>query len=126
METVIPRWQKILGYVLSGVASLPFFPSALMKITQPGTFLTDWVKTYPAGAARPIGVIELLCVAIYWIPATRVVGAILLAGYLGGAIATHVHAQDGFWPIPLTIGILLWTGLAAVEPRLRVLIPLRK
>ena len=122
----IPRWQRILGYVLSGLASLPFLPSAFMKIAQPPGFLDGWTKTYSAGAARPIGIIELLCVVLYWVPPTRVLGAILLTGYLGGAIATHVHMGDGNWPIPLTVGVLAWAGLAAVEGRLRDLIPLRK
>ena len=130
METnsavVIPRWQRILGYVLSVVASLPFLPSAFMKLSQPASFLDGWTKSYPAGSARPIGVIELTCVLLYWIPPARVLGAILLTGYLGGAIVTHVHLADGNWPIPLTIGIMAWAGLCGVEPRLRALLPFRK
>ena len=130
METsstvVIPRWQRILGFVLSALATVPFLPSALMKLSQPAGFLDGWTKNYPAGAAQPLGMIELACAVLYWVPATRVLGAILLTGYLGGAIATHVHMADGHWPLPLTIGVLAWAGLAGVEPRLRALLPLRK
>ena len=77
----------------------------------------------PGRRATPIGIIELACVALYWVPRTRVLGAILLTGYLGGAIATHVRAGQAF-ANPLVIGIVVWAGLFLRDPRLHALLPL--
>ncbi|MBX3378928.1 MAG: DoxX family protein [Phycisphaeraceae bacterium] len=71
-----------------------------------------------------LGVTELACALIYVVPQTATLGAILLTGYLGGAIATHVRIADSFWG-PAVGGILVWLGLFLREPRLRKLIPLR-
>lgn len=71
-----------------------------------------------------LGVTELACTLIYVVPQTATLGAILLTGYLGGAIATHVRIADPFWG-PAVGGILVWLGLFLREPRLRKLIPLR-
>jgi hypothetical protein len=81
---------------------------------------------YPAGLVLPLGVIELLCVVLYVIPSTAVVGAILLTGYLGGAIATQVRLEDPFFLLPVVIAVLIWVGLFLREPRLRALIPVRR
>jgi hypothetical protein len=61
---------------------------------------------------------------LYAIPQTAVLGAILLTGYLGGAIATHVRIEEGFVP-PLILGVLIWLGLYLRDRRLRALVPLR-
>jgi hypothetical protein len=55
----IPKWQRVTGWVLSGILALAFLPSALFKIAQPKGFIEEWGKTYPAGSALPLGVIEL-------------------------------------------------------------------
>ncbi len=67
-----------------------------------------------------IGVLLLVCTAIYAVPRTAVLGAILLTGYLGGAAATHVIQRSGAFPVAFAIGcgVLVWTGLALREPRL--------
>jgi len=69
----------------------------------------------------------LICTVLYLLPATTVLGAILLTGYLGGAVATHVRHQDPAWQIvfPAIFGGLLWLGLVLREPRLRSLLPWR-
>ncbi len=75
-----------------------------------------------------IGIVELACMILYLIPVTSILGAILLAGYLGGAVATHVKmgdGPDGFGPA-LILGVLLWLGLFLREPRLRTLIPFKR
>ncbi len=120
---VIPKWQVLTGWVLSCLPLLAFLPSAAFKLVQPGEFLTEWSKTYPAATARPIGVVELACVILYFVPATRILGVILLTGYLGGAIATHVHAGEWNFVMPLLIGVILWGGLFLRDPRLRQLLP---
>ena len=75
-----------------------------------------------------IGLIELACLAIYAIPRTAVLGAILLTGYLGGAIATQVRAESTLFSIifPAIIGALIWGGLFLRDARLRALILLQK
>jgi hypothetical protein len=68
--------------------------------------------------------LELSCTAIYLIPATSVLGAILLAGYMGGAICTHWRVGDPFFA-QAAVGFFVWLGLYLREPRLKALIPLR-
>jgi hypothetical protein len=72
----------------------------------------------------PLGVIELLCVAVYVFPRTSVPGAVLLTGYLGGAVASHVRVGDPVFPVvfPILIGVLFWGGLYLRDDRLRTLI----
>jgi hypothetical protein len=82
---------------------------------------------YPASLSPVIGSIEIACVALTLIPRTSILGAILLTGYLGGAIATHVRAGSDLFPLtfPIMLGVLVWGGLYLLDHRLRTLIPLR-
>jgi hypothetical protein len=80
---------------------------------------------YPASAAVPVLIIEIFCVILYAIPQTAVLGAILLTGYLGGAVATHVRAGEP-WFFPVIMGVIVWLGLVLRDPRLRELAPLRR
>jgi hypothetical protein len=120
----IPRWQIITGYILSGLPALAFVPSAFMKVAQPGDFLGKWTQGYPAGAALPLGVIEIGSYLLYLLPRTRVLGCMLLTAYLGGAVATHVHAQEATFFVPILVGVILWAGLYLRDNRLRRLMPL--
>jgi hypothetical protein len=74
----------------------------------------------PVSVTPFIGVLLLICVAIYVIPTTRILGAILLTGYLGGAIAIHVRAGNGTFPVVFatTIAVLVWVALVLREPGL--------
>jgi len=83
---------------------------------------------YPVHLAVAIGVIELVCLAAYVVPRSSVLGAILLTGYLGGAVATHVRVGSPLWShvlFPIYVAALLWGGLYLLEGRLRALVPLR-
>jgi hypothetical protein len=75
--------------------------------------------------ALALGILELCCTAIYVIPRTSVLGAILLTGYLGGATATHVRISDPSFAAPIVLGVLVWLGLFLRDARLRALLPLR-
>ena len=77
--------------------------------------------------APTIGILALACTAVYAIPRSAVLGAVLLTGYLGGAIATQVRAGAGLFPIffPLIIAALIWGGLFLRDDRLRDFLPLR-
>jgi hypothetical protein len=121
--TPIPKWQIVTGWVLSGILAFPFLPSAYFKIAQPTWFLEEWSKTYPAGAARPLGIIELALFVLYLVPKTRYLGGLIMLAYLGGAVATHVHARDGNFFVPIIIGVIAWLGLYFRDRKLRALVP---
>jgi len=72
-----------------------------------------------------IAILEVTCVALYLIPQVSVVGAILLTGYLGGAISTHLRVSEAV-VIQVALGVLVWGGLYLREPRLREILPVRK
>ncbi len=100
--------------------------SGVMKIMQTPQVVEGFSK-WPAGSAVAIGSLEVACTVIYLIPRTAVLGAILLAAYLGGAVA--VTAQMGIgaagWWMPVAFGVLLWAALWLRDGRIRALIPLR-
>ena len=77
----------------------------------------------PVEMATGLGILELVCTAIYLVPRTAVLGAILLTGYLGGATLTHLRVGDPYFTQPL-LGVLLWGGLYLRDERLRALLPL--
>ncbi len=81
---------------------------------------------YSEGALTTVGILELLGIVLYVVPRTAVLGAIVMTGYLGGAIATHVRIGDPGWPVALTAALLAWLGLWLREERLKALLPLRK
>ena len=124
MTDTIPRWQRVTGWVLSGILALVFLPSALFKIAQPKGFVEEWSRTYPAGSALPLGVIELTLFVLYLVPKTRYLGGLLMLAYLGGAVATHVHANDGMFFVPVIVGVVAWLGLYLRDRKLRALVPL--
>ena len=80
---------------------------------------------YPVSSITVIQIVAVACVILYAIPQTAVLGAILLTGYLGGAVATHVQKSEP-WFFPVVFGVSVWLGLVLRDPRLRALAPLRK
>jgi len=80
---------------------------------------------YPESAMVPIGVSAFLAALLYMIPRTSILGAILLTGYLGGAVATHLRISDPTLFAPLVLGILVWLSLYLRDGGLRTMIPLR-
>lgn len=84
---------------------------------------------YPVSLAVTLGVIEIVCVALYVIPHTSIVGAILLTGYLGGAVATQMRIGAPLFSttfFPIYIGVMVWGGLYLRDDLLRKIFPLRK
>jgi len=79
---------------------------------------------YPERVLLPLAIVELSCALLYAIPRTSVLGAILVTGYLGGAIATHVRVSDPSFVSPLVLGVIAWAGLYLRDARLRALLPL--
>jgi hypothetical protein len=113
------------GRVISVLVSLVFVASAFMKL-KGGTEVVQGMAHLglPESLIVPLAILEISCVAIYLIPATTVLGAILLTGYLGGAICTHLRVGDPFL-IQIALGIFVWLALYLRERRLAGLIPLR-
>jgi hypothetical protein len=122
-----PKWQVWTGRVLSALPVLMLLMSASMKLSQAPQFVETFTNKlgYPGGTLVGIGLIEVLCTVLYVVPQTAVLGAVLLTGYLGGAVATHVRVGESF-AIPLVLGILVWAGLFLRDARVRALLPLRK
>jgi len=91
----ISKSQLLTGRVLSTLGVLFLLIDAVMKFVKPAMVVETTEKLgYSASAITPLGILLLTCVALYCIPPTRVLGAILLTGYLGGAVATHVRVGD--------------------------------
>jgi hypothetical protein len=119
------RWQVWVGRVISGALSLLLLMSAALKLKGGPELAQGFAHLgLPETLAVPLAILELSCVVIYLIPATSVLGAILLAGYMGGAICTHLRVGDPFLA-QAAIGVLFWLGLYLREGRLRALLPLR-
>jgi hypothetical protein len=114
------------GCVLSAVPVLMLAMSAVMKFMKPQPVVDGFVHLgIPLTMVVGLGVLELLCTVVYLIPATSILGAILVTGYLGGATLTTLRAGDAYYG-PVVLGILAWGGLYLREPRLRALIPFRR
>jgi hypothetical protein len=112
--------------VITVLVSLLFLFSAAMKFMG-GAEVKEGMTHLglPESMVIPLGILEAACTVIYLIPATSVLGAILLAGYIGGAICTHWRVGDPFLP-QVAIGLVIWLGIYLREPRLKALIPIRK
>lgn len=116
------------GRIVSALPVLMLLFSAVMKLLKPAGVLDEFTRLgYPRNLAFGIGILELACTVVYIIPRTSVLGAILLTGYLGGAVATHVRIGDPLFNafIPALLGGLAWGGLYLRDERLRALLPLR-
>lgn len=115
-----------VGRVITAVVSLLFLFSAAMKFMGGGEVKEGMAHLgLPESMVIPLGILEAACTVIYLIPATSVLGAVLLAGYIGGAICTHWRVGDPFLG-QVAIGLVIWLGIYLREPRLKAVIPLRK
>ena len=114
-----------VGRGISVLVSLVFLMSAFMKLKGGAEVMQGMAHLgLPESLILPIAILEVSCVVIYLIPATSILGAILLTGYIGGAICTHLRVGDPFF-IQIALGIFVWLGLYLRENRLKALIPLR-
>ena len=113
------------GNVISGLGVLFMLLDGATHLMAPAPVVEAFRQLgFPLSLAVPLGVIELLCVAVYVFPRTSVLGAVLLTGYLGGAVASHVRVGDPVFPVvfPVLIGVLFWGGLYLRDDRLCTLI----
>lgn len=130
VETVsASKSAKVAGYIITGLPVLFLLLDGVMKLFKPRIVVEGTTRLgYLENTIVPLGIVLVVCTILYIIPRTSVLGAVLLTGYLGGAVATHVRFFEGAFPIvfPVIIGTLVWGGLYLRDPRLRSLLPLRQ
>ena|ERR1043165_3698581 len=113
------------GYILSTLPVLMLLMSAVMKCIKSDEVVKGFEQLgWDARFALGLGIVEIVCTVLYVIPRTAVLGAILLTGYLGGAIATHLRISEQFIG-PLVLGVLIWGGLWLRDAEMRTLVPWR-
>ena len=125
----MPSKKLWIGRILSGLMIAFLLADAIMKVMKARVAVEGSIQLgYPESVVFGIGAILLVSTALYAVPQTSVLGAILLTGYLGGAIATHVRVGSplfGYTLFPIYVGVVLRAGLYLRDARLRALIPLR-
>lgn len=124
------RRAHIAGLVCTAVVALFLTFDMSLKVLRLAPAVEGTTALgYPAGSVFWIGIIELVCLAFYLVPRTAVLGALLMTGYLGGAIATHVRLSNPLLThtlFPIYVALLLWGGLYLRDERLRALVPFRR
>ena len=126
----IPKQKRSwTGIILSSIPTLFLLMDAVGKLLKPEPVVAGTVELgYSETVIVPLGIVLLVCTILYAIPKTSVLGAILLTGYLGGAVATHVRVGSPLFThmlFPIYLGIFIWLGLYLRDFRLRALVPLR-
>jgi hypothetical protein len=116
-----------IGRVMSALPALLVLFGSVMKLMKTASVVEGFIRAgVPERLIIPVGIIELVCVIVYVIPQTAVLGAILMTGLLGGATITNLRIGDPTYPMPVVLGMLAWGGLFLRDTRLRELIPIRK
>ncbi len=125
-----PKWMHWAGWGMTGLMVLFLLFDSVSKLALERHVVEATTKIgYPLDTIRAMGVIGLISTILYAIPRTSILGAILLTGYLGGAIASKVRIEDPLFSSVLFgvyFGVLVWGGLYLRDERLRTLIPFRQ
>ena len=125
----VSRGALWTGRVISVLIGLFLLFDAVLKFIKPAPVVDSFAHLgIPLALDYPIAIVLLICTILYALPPTSVLGAILLTGYLGGAVMTHLRAGDPLFShvlFPIYMGALLWFALYLCEPRLRALVPFR-
>jgi len=124
------KWRLRAGFAMSALPVLFLLFDCVIKLLEIGPVLDSFTQLgYPVSLARGIGLLELACITLYVLPRTAVLGAIVLTGFLGGAVATHLRIGDPLFShvlFPVYVGLLVWGGLFLRDDTLRALLPTRK
>jgi hypothetical protein len=125
-----PKRRSRAGWTITGLVAAFMAFDVVSKFAMPKPVVEAFAHTgWPVELAATVGAILLVCTVLYLIPRTAVLGAILLTGYLGGAVATNLRLQNPLFTntlFPVYFGVLVWIGIYLREPRLRALFPLVK
>jgi DoxX-like family len=125
----VAKKQLWVGRIMSALPAVFLLVDGGMKLIKPKPVVEATVRLgYPESAIVGLGIVLLACTVVYLLPRTSVLGAILLTGYLGGAVATHVRVGESLFSIffPVLLGVLVWVGLWLRDDRLRALLPWAK
>ena len=115
------------GRVLSTLFFLFMLMDGVMKLFKPQFVVDATTKIgYPQSSIIPIGIAATVGAILYAIPRTAVLGAIILTGFLGGAVATNVQQRTGEWWLPALFGVVGWLGLVLRDERIREVLPMRR
>jgi hypothetical protein len=115
------------GRILTVLVTLFLIFDSSLKLVKAKAAVEGTIQVgYPESLIVPIGVTLLVCLILYLIPRTSILGAILLTGYLGGATATMVRVQSPWFLFPAAFGAIAWLALYLRDERLRSMIPIRK
>ena len=127
-EVVVSKKMVWAGRIISALPVLFLLMDAIMKFVKPPVVVQTTVELgYPESVIIGLGIVLLVSTVLYAIPRTAALGAILLTGYLGGAVATHVRVGGPLFSIvfPVIFGVLIWAGLWLRDSRVRALLPIR-
>jgi hypothetical protein len=117
--------MNVTGWILSGLVGLMMIGGGVYGLTHLAAVKEQMHKYgYPDNAVLWMVLAQLISAVLYLVPQTAVLGAILLTGYLGGAVATHVRAGENF-ALAVIVGVVVWLGLFLRDARIRALVPLR-
>jgi hypothetical protein len=120
-------WVIWTGRVVSALTALVLFFFGGLALKHPPEMVQGMEKFgWPASAMTLLGTLEIVCALLYLIPQTAFLGAILMTGYFGGAVATHVRIGDPGYPMAIGMACLAWLGLWLRDPRVRQLVPFRR
>src|SRR5713226_2271354 len=120
--SMVRHWA---GRILGTLVTLAFLGSAISKFAHVPKVIGELTHAgLPEGAILPIGILELLCLALYLLPRTSILGTFLLTGYIGGAIVTHMIGRENFAP-PLLVGIWMFASAYLRHAELQRLVPFR-
>jgi hypothetical protein len=125
----VTKAQRWTGRIFSGLVVLFMLMDGVGKLVKPVQVVEGTLQLgYPESAILPIGVLALLGALLYALPRTAVLGAIVLTGFFGGAVATHLRMGNPLFShllFPVYLGAIMWAGLVLRDPRLRALLPFR-
>jgi hypothetical protein len=127
---ITSKTQRRVGWGLTALTILFMLFDAASKLALEAHVVEATTKIgYPVGAIRPIGVIALICTVLYAIPRTAILGAVLLTGFCGGAVASKVRIEDPLFSSVLFgvyFGLIAWGGIYLRDDTLRRLFPIRR
>jgi hypothetical protein len=127
---IVSRSKVWIGWIMSGIVVLFLLFDGITKLIMIDPVVDATMRIgFPLDVIRPLGIVCLACAILYAIPRTSILGAILLTGFLGGAVASKVRLEDPLFSQVLFgvyVGVLAWAGLYLRDGRLRSLIPLRR
>jgi len=129
-ESAVSRGQLAASWIITGLLAAFLLLDAAMKFVQPKPVAAAFVRTgWPIGLSSTLGALLLVSTILWLIPRTAVPGALLLTGYLGGAVATNLRLENPLFTntlFPVYFGVLVWLALWLRDAQVRSLIPFRK